>query len=245
MQSRKNYSRPPITEALIDLRVELPDEVTPDTLTRLHLNVEADYPIRQELLVVAGEMMADPSVGASANQTQIGCGFLSSDQKRFFQARLDGFSFSRLAPYDCWEVFRNEAQRLWSIYRSATHPKATTRLAVRYINRLDIPLPVGDLKDYLRTAPEVSPDLSQGLSGYFMQLQIPLEDINGMLVLNEALTPPSQPDVVSVLLDIDLFRERDLPNDEAGIWEFMERLHARTDQVFEACITDRTRELIN
>ncbi len=245
MQSRKHYSRPPITEAVIDLRVELPDEVTLDTLKRLHLNVEADYPNRQEFLIIQGQMTAGASVGATASQTQVGYGFSSRDQKMFFQARLDGFSFSRLAPYDCWEAFRDEAQRLWSIYRSATQPKAITRQAVRYINRLDIPLPIGDLKDYLRTVPEVSPDLSQGLSGYFMQLQIPQEDINGMLVLNEAIAPPLQPDVVSVILDIDLFRERNISDDEAGIWEFMEQLHARTDRIFEACITERTRELIN
>jgi uncharacterized protein (TIGR04255 family) len=51
-----------------------------------------------------------------------------------------------------------------------------TRLVVRYINKIDIPLPVGDLKEYLRTFPEVSSDLPQGLSGYFLQLQIPQED---------------------------------------------------------------------
>jgi uncharacterized protein (TIGR04255 family) len=71
--------------------------------------------------------------------------------------------------------------------QSVTKPKLINRLALRYVNRLDLPLPVGDLKYYLRTVPEVSPDLPQGLSGYFMQLQIPQEDISAILILNQAL----------------------------------------------------------
>lgn len=244
MQPPKHYSHAPITEALIDLRVELPAGVTLSTLADLHSGIKADYPIRQELLIFQGQMTGGASVGASASQTQTGYIFLSSDRKQIFKSRLDGFTFSRLAPYDRWNTFRDEAQQLWRIYQSATNLKLITRLTVRYINRLDLPLPLGDLKDYLQTVPEVSPDLPQGLIGYFMQLQIPQEDLGGMLVLNQALIPPPLPDVVSILLDIDLFRETDLPDDEAALWDILEQLHTRTDQVFEACITDRTRELI-
>jgi uncharacterized protein (TIGR04255 family) len=245
MPSSKYYSRAPITEALIDIRAELPDGVTLATLIDVHSSIKADYPMLENFLIVQGQMVAGASVGATASQTQVGYIFSSSDQKQIFQARLDGFTFSRLAPYDRWETFRNQAQRLWSIYQLVTKPKRISRLALRYINRLDLPLPFGDFKDYLRTVPEVSPDLPQGLSGYFMQLQIPQEDMSAMLILNQALIPPPTPEVVSVLLDIDLFREIDLPDDYSALWDVLEQLHTRTDQVFEACITDRTRELID
>lgn len=244
MSSSKHYSRAPITEALIDLRVELPNGVTLATLMDVHSSIKADYPMLHDFLIVQGQMVAGASVGATASQTQVGYIFSSSDQKQIFQARLDGFTFSQLASYDRWETFRKEAQRLWSIYQSVTKPHRINRLALRYINRLDLPLPVKEIKDYLRTVPEVSPDLPQGLSGYFMQLQIPQEDLRAMLILNQALIPPPIPNVVSVLLDIDLSREIELP-DTVAVWDVLEQLHMRTDQVFEACITDRTRELIN
>lgn len=32
--------------------------------------------------------------------------------------------------------------------------------------------------------------------------------------------------------------------DEEGVWSFFEELHVRKNQIFEACLTDRTRELI-
>jgi uncharacterized protein (TIGR04255 family) len=77
---------------------------------------------------------------------------------------LDGFAMSRLAPYENWNAVRDEARRLWDIYRSIAKPSKLIRLAVRYINRIDMPLPLGDFKDYLRTVPDVSPDLPQGLA---------------------------------------------------------------------------------
>ena len=49
---------------------------------------------------------------AGLRQEQNGYIFASSDERQIFQARLDGFSFSRLAPYDRWETFRDEARRL-------------------------------------------------------------------------------------------------------------------------------------
>ena len=96
-------------------------------------------------------------------------------------------------------------------------------------------------------SPPLSPALPQGLLNYFMQLQIPQEDLQGLLVLNQSLVPPQpgpQPTTVSVLLDIDLFRAHDLPQDDEGLWSFFERLHAKKNEVFEGCITDLTRELI-
>ena len=65
---------------------------------------------------------------------------------------------------------------------------------------------VKDFKDYLRTLPEVSPEMDQGLSNFFMKLQIPRPEIKSTLVIQEAIIPPPNPSVVSILLDIDLYR---------------------------------------
>jgi uncharacterized protein (TIGR04255 family) len=245
MQTQKHYSRAPITEALINIQAQLPQEVKLDVLAQVYSIIQTEYPKREEVLMVQGQMIVGDSVGATASQSQIGYVVFSNDQKQILQVRLDGFSFSRLAPYDCWEKFRDEAKKLWNIYQSLVHPEAIVRLAVRYINRLDIPLPIGDLKEYLRTFPEVSLDLPQGLSGYFMQLQIPQEDLGAMLVLNQAIVPSQTPDCISVLLDLDLFREKGIQSDEIGLWDILEQMHERKNKAFEACITERTRELIN
>jgi uncharacterized protein (TIGR04255 family) len=224
MRTPRRYSRSPITEAIIDFQVELPESVG---LTELERCQDPAYPGKQAPTAALGP----------------GIRFASGDEKQFFQVHLDGFTLYRLAPYQGWEPFRDEARRLWAIYRQTVHPWKVTRLALRYVNRLDLPL-AAELKDYLRTSPQVSPGLPQGVAGFYLQLTIPQPDLKSTLLLREALGPPTAPGGVSVVLDIDLFRSDDVPADEDGIWAFLESLRGRKNEVFEACITDRTREVI-
>jgi uncharacterized protein (TIGR04255 family) len=98
---------------------------------------------------------------------------------------------------------------------------------VRYINRIDIPLPLNDFKDYLRTVPEVSPDLPQALSGYLMQLVMPLEDIKGMAVITETPIPAPSPNFVSIVLDIDVSVSDTMSSDSNVIWETFEKLRGQ------------------
>lgn len=243
MVDQQHYPKAPITEAIIDLRVELPEKMTIHDLEKVHLGYENTYPTRKNRNLASGRMELGQKVSATASSRQIGFLFISGDEKQVFQARLDGFTMSRLAPYGSWDPFRDEARRLWNTYRSIANPVKIVRLAVRYINRLDLPLPLRDFKDYLRTVPEVSPDLPQELAGYFMQLTIPQKDIKSMVLLNQTIIPPSRPDVVSVVLDIDIFRSEEPPSDEEHVWSFFEELHRRKNEVFEACLTDQAREL--
>lgn len=246
MNPNLHYSRSPLTEAVIDIRVALPEVITLETLAQIQAGQEDSYPTRQDAIFVQGQLSTDPGVPpATGSRTHTGYRFVSQDERQVIQARRDGFTFSRLAPYESWESFRAEGQRWWLRYREFTQPKTIQRVAVRYINRLDLPLPLNDFKDYLRTVPEVSPDMSQELDGYFMQLRLPQPDLKAMLLLNEALIPPPPaPPTVSVLLDIDLFREVEPPQTEAELWNFFELLRQRKNQIFEACITDAMRELI-
>jgi uncharacterized protein (TIGR04255 family) len=188
------YEYAPITEALIDIRVELPASVPVEMLERLHDTVKDRYPAKKKRIHVEGLFSAGEEIGAFARQTLAGFAFESENHRQIFQARLDGFTFSRLRPYGNWSELRAEARRLWDIYRDAVHPLRMTRVAVRYINQIDIPLAGVDYKDYFRTTPEVSPDLPQALSGFFMQLHFPQVDFGGMLTLTQTSVPPPEPE---------------------------------------------------
>src|SRR5665213_450104 len=196
---RRHYPNAPIKEAIVDIRVEPGAEATLENLEKIGDLVKANYPHREK--GVEGQI----SLGGneiSTSQKIVGHRFRSEDGTQIFQSRVNGFAFSRLAPYDSWESLRAETERLWKMYVDIVHPKKVVRIGVRCINQLDLPLPFADFREYLRTTPDVSPDLPQGLSGFFMQLLIPQEDIEGMVVLNETMVPPSSPKVVSVVLDV-------------------------------------------
>jgi uncharacterized protein (TIGR04255 family) len=238
-----HYENAPITEALIDIRVELPPSVMGlQLLESVHDRVKNRYPGKKKRIYVQGQFSAGDEVGASTTQTPMGFSFSSEDGKQIFQARRDGFTFSRLRPYGSWPELQDEARRLWDIYRGAVNPAKITRVAVRYINQIDIPLSAIDYKDYFRTIPEVSPELPQALSAFFMQLQFPQTDFGGLLILTQTAVTPPTPDTSSVILDLDVFKETEMVADE-DVWGLLETLRKRKNEFFEGCITQRTRAL--
>ena len=244
MATQRHYANAPINEGLIDIRVALPSDFNIGALDTFYEQVKGEYPTREERSLFEGRLSAGAQVEASARQTKIGYLFRSSDGKYVLQARMDGFTFSRLKPYENWETLRDRAKQVWGIYREIVKPVQVTRLEVRYINQIDIPLPFRDFKDYFRTVPEVSPDLPQALSGFLMWLQIPQEDIGAQLVISQALLgPPPSLVAASVILDIDLFTvPRDFKSDD-DVWELLESFRNRKNHAFESCITDNARLL--
>ncbi len=246
MQLQRHYSKAPIKEAIIDLRVALPKGFSVDKLVDIHPHINDRFPIKEPL--IAGSIILQAAASLTVNTSQQHNGFLfrSEDNLKVFQATLGGFTFNRLTPYGSWEEFRDDAKYLWHIYKDICKPVSVTRAAVRYINQLNIPTKeLGDLREYLSTVPEVASALPQKLlSSFFMQLQIPQVDLECMLIINEALVPPPAPEFVSIILDFDLFREQIWQSDDEDVWHFLEALRQRKNQVFEASITEKTRRLI-
>jgi uncharacterized protein (TIGR04255 family) len=238
-----HYENAPISEALIDIRVNFPNALSLEALEALHASIKDDYPRKEKRFYVEGQFSMGEAVGAVATRTQIGYAFSSADGKQIVQARLDGFTFSRLKPYGTWLTLRDESRRLWDIYRTLAATTKIARVAVRYVNQIDIPLKTIDYKDYFRTTPEVSPDLPQGLSGFFMQLQFPQPDLNGMLILTQTAIPAASPDQNSVVLDLDVFKPILQEISEEALWDLLENLRHRKNKFFEGCITEKTREL--
>lgn len=245
MQEQPHFSKAPITEALIDLRVSLSENVSLSQIEELGAVITSNYPSKENMVIGHFTFQLAAEFKAERTERFSGLKFTSEDRRRILQARLDGFTFSVLAPYDRWESFRDESHRLWNLYQSFLAPVNIERIAVRYINRLDISGPAIEIGNYLKTFPQISADLPQLLSNYFMQLQIPVPDLMGMLVINQTIVPPPGPDIVSVLLDIDLFRETQIPQDESELWELFEQLRHRKNAAFMACITEKTKELIS
>jgi len=244
MTTSTRYTKAPITEAVIDIHVEPSEMATLPNLDRYCTEQAGSYPSKAPLKMAFGELTLEPELSSSAHSKQLGFVCTRADGKQIFQSLLNSFKMNVLAPYPGWEPFRDEARRLWNLYRVALQPRKITRIAVRYVNRLDLPMPVPEMKEYLRASPDVPPDLPQGLDGFLMQLIIRLADIKCTLQLQEARVAPPTPGVASIILDIDLFRTDDLPSDETAIWSVFEMLRARKNQVFEACVTDKYREMI-
>ncbi len=243
MQGSKLYSRAPITEAIIDFKTTFPEEISLDILTGIYARISDHFPFQELLHRSAIVFQGGTTNSVNTSQQINGFVYRSKDKSRAFQATVNGFTFNRLSPYTSWEDFRDEAKYLWEIYKEICKPEAVVRIAIRFVNRLELPGPNLSLKEYLRIVPEIAAGLPQvQLSNFFMQLQIPQEDC--ILIINEASVPSTNPEVVAIILDFDLFREQTWQTDDEEIWHLLEKLRILKNVAFETSITDATRRLI-
>ena len=241
----RHYDKAPIKEAIIDIQIESPS-LTLTNFEKVEISPPVGYAERRTVMM--GQLRGQLEGGiltATAKQDQMGYAFVGGEGKHVVQFRVNGFTFSRLAPYQTWEQFRSEAKTLWESYRQIVGALPVVRVGLRYVNQLDLPLPMRDFRDFIRLYPEVSADLTQQLAGFFLQVQIPQEDLGAMLILNEAMVPPSGPDVASVVLDIDVFKQGLKLESDDEIWNVLEALRLRKNLIFEGCITNNMRELIS
>ena len=130
MAKSLHYPQAPITEAIIDLRVKPAEGFDRAILKNVGKGEQAAYPKQEAVVEAVGKMAVGPGGGsASVQQSPVGWKFASQDGKQIVQCRVNGFTFSRLAPYESWKPFRDEAQRLWDVYRTTGNPQSVIWLA--------------------------------------------------------------------------------------------------------------------
>ena len=235
--------RAPITEALIDIRVKLTPDLDVRQIESIYESIKPDYPQKQEQRLSQVEVEQKPGEGLIKSSTKInGYRYISSDKKRIAQARLDGFTFSRLHPYTTWEDLRSEAYKLWLLYKQVTTPELITRVALRYINNLNIPMPIKDFSDFLTAPPQVPEELPQGVSSFITRVVIHEPTIGTNAIITQALEQIAT-DVVPIILDIDVFKLQSEGIEEKEAWDTIEKLRNFKNQIFFKSITNKLKEM--
>jgi uncharacterized protein (TIGR04255 family) len=248
MNNNVIYENAPIIEALINIQVKLPENISPLDLKKMEFFSNYSY-LRKvsKTQIEIKQNNDDENKEISSIDEVYGYTFKNNDDERnICQLNIDCFTISQLSPYVNWEHFRREAKRVWDIYRLNYKPSEIKKIGVRYINRIDIPSPVVEIKDYLKTYPELSSDMPQVLSKFFMQIVTPVEVVGGFCIINQTITDPVVPETVSVILDIEVYKDfsSKTPQNDDEIWGIVENLRLEKNKVFEACITNKVRELI-
>jgi uncharacterized protein (TIGR04255 family) len=247
MEAFPSYGNSPITEAIIEFRIAQPSTIDSDILQNLVEKEKDLYGKINPIYYHEGKIDFKLEGGTSLSSSDsklIGYRCSQDNGTRLFQAKINALILNQLCPYTGWDSFFSEAKRLWFSYRNIIKPERIERISLRYINRLDLPLPLKEFKEYLSAAPEVPLGLPQALSKYFVRLEIPMDDIQGMLLLTQALQfPPPMPDHASIILDLDLIRWAP-PEEDEQLWKLFDVLRKRKNEAFEACITNKMRELM-
>ena len=246
MPAAPHYPHAPIEEAILEVGVAPAAGTGVETLVPLKEELAGDYPTAGP----AGDNLFEfeggprPSAAARARRT----GFLLRDRlgRRLVGLRYDRFSFHRLRPYETWEEFRGEARRVWGRFRETAGPSAVTDVGLRYVNRFDLPAG-GRLSEFLTIYPQV-PDWARAAAqgtgaGAFLQVRLPRPDLGAAMTVTLSTAPPLHGGETSVILDLDLSRDREVPRGETELWNLFERFRREKNDAFESFLTDRAREL--
>lgn len=243
----RRYPHAPIAEAVLELRIEPRASVTVEELATVCAD-DPEFTVGKPLTEITGTLSVDDDrVSTESRREVAGHIWHTADERRHVQARRDVFLYAQRAPYRDWETFIGDAERFWLQYKEIVKPLRLTRLGVRYVNRIDIPLPNVELTEYLLTTAQVPPDLPQLISGYLLHIVLPNVSPGVPCQIISTLLPPSAPDTTSLILDIDVWANPSLdPNADdfdQGVRTCLGELRRAKNNVFEACITDKTRRL--
>ncbi|GAC1562801.1 MAG: TIGR04255 family protein [Beijerinckiaceae bacterium] len=234
------YPRPPIVEAVVELRweAELPRKV----IDRASRRLESKYPVHEEL----SEFTIEVKPPSAAVKTAFhGIKRLSADRSDIVVLRPATFSRSRLPPYPGWDGFKTMAQEDWESIRRLLPRSKVSRIGVRYINRIDVPYagqPVLQNEDYISIFP-TTPFGDEPLIQYAINL-IRIDKATGCRVtINTGPVAAPLLGYASLILDIDLAREADISQREDELWSLVNTMGNAKSFIFEQCITDKAREL--
>lgn len=232
---------PPITEAIVDIRVKANPSFNFEKFNDLKSELNSLFPIVEQLQggqitlkIQPGELKA-PQVETMGLQGYL---FKTEDKTTIAQFRIDGFTLNKLKPYTSWEDLNELATKLWEKYKSIAKPEAITRIALRYINRINIAGPQIDFDDYLTAGPQVPEGLSQAVSGFLHKTTIHEPENDNYVHVTQALETSSSIADITIILDIDAFKVFGISPDDP--FKHFSNLRELKNKVFFNFLTEKT-----
>lgn len=242
--ARRIYPRPPIVEAVIELRFEGGVDWTAEVQARVLDRLQGSYPgtARASQQIELQASMSNAGLATSARATLRAMLFPSADGTRLVGLGKGLISVHMLAPYQGWEEFIAQAEAGVGAYLAEVQPSGLMSAAVRYIDRVKLPPDVGPLAEYFVGLPPRPEAMPEQLLAFHVVVQS--SDPDGTVALHTlSSAPPEQDGGPVVLYDLNLVHPFSPAADISAWRDEIERLHERQRAIFEDSITPKTREL--
>lgn len=241
----KSYKNPPIHEALVEFRFNMPDGESDLLLPgKVHTLLAETYSAEPkriqtvETTVSAGEQGSNLSLMQGPERIQ----FPNGDNTKSIILGRNSLSINCQRKYDGWdEEFKARIEKALSAYMSVTKHKVVTRIGLRYINTFQIKSSEAP-SDYLEDASKYNTLEKWSLMSFFDRSERRCDSGEKLLV-----TMLSQPagEKVELVLDIDAIAEAIEIADLAEVMKKVEELHAIEKTIFEKSITRKARDLFD
>lgn len=257
---RRIYVRDPIQEAICEFKFRSPTDGWTLYPGQLYERVSGSYSVEPSTEVGIPAAMMPPPGGMAAAAGVIppmgnlhavfGPMFAAVTQlttpDRHYSIRMGQRSMSihLAAPYSQWEAFLSEIERAIGAFSEIVNGQFDVeRIGVRYVNRIEFSEPTVALAEYFRLSPLQFDGFDYKLTSFLARTeQARPSDEHQRLIATFAsvAAPPGQ---CAFVLDLDSIAQdlEDVNTVEAAL-RLADELKSIEHDVFEASITDKTRE---
>jgi len=239
----KRYKNPPLIEAICEFQF---DSDIPWDLTLIGLiydKLKEDFPKKLQLqlnLAIAASTEASQQTGNLPMLPLMR--FLDKDEKRLVQIGQNLLTINHLKPYDSWKDFLPVIANVFKIYLETIEPKGLQHIAIRYINRIEIPKANANLENLFHFRPLIPQNLPQNIETFLIGASLPCEDAYDTLRIQLGTANPEVPDIIVLILEIVYTFAK---ANEIALESTLQRIdaaHKYVEDAFEFCLTDELKQ---
>lgn len=238
------YPKAPIQEAVFDVRVDKVQNVDIDSYVALSKKELSSFPKTEIQTLVSGRFKFDTDMEDLKTERKdkkvTGVIFSNKESNLKIQFRKDGFTTNMLRPYSNWTDFSSVAYRYWDLYRKEVQPNRIKRIALRYINKIELPTQDLDFDDYLNDMPKIPEVFEDGFGDFYLRTLTRCKESGNIASLIRRMGKFEE-NILPFIVDIDVSKNSDI--DIRSIQQDFEVLRKDKNKIFESLITDKTRNL--
>jgi uncharacterized protein (TIGR04255 family) len=230
----------PLFEAV--LAVQFADQLTDANLVTMGAALERYYPTKavsahREINIDAASETVEVKEARKAYRLE------GEDDTEVALLRPDTFTVSQLAPYKSWEVLFGRFARDFRAIRPHVADLPVTRIACRSLNRIDVPVErsLAKYEEYLAVhihLPEKIPSIGE----FQFQFMLSIPELQAKALVQSGVMPPATPNCASFLLDIDLFRIVEIPQDTDELFDLLAKFRGYKNDLYRSFLTKKALE---
>ena len=225
----KVLKNPPIIEVLLQINYEPSLDITSEFSTKLVSTFAAfkSEPISQ--IQIAPN--AQPVISAYGNK------FSDASTGEVIQITKEFLAYSTTAKYDNWESFSKRGLDNVSMFLGQLAPANINRVALRYVNRIEIEDELRNVGRYLKVYPTFGEVLSNKIENSILQFSSFFSEYDARANIILRIDKTTDEKFV-VFLDIDAFIMGQFKPTREDINIESEKLRAIKNVIFKDCLTE-------
>jgi uncharacterized protein (TIGR04255 family) len=235
-----NFKNPPIVEVICEFRFSQDSKSDPTIPGLLYEKLKTDFPIKESKIDQEIEITAEErGVRHGVKNPNPLAAFFSQDRKSLIQIGTNKLSIHHLKPYPGWEHFRPKIQLAFDALNSVTTIQEIDRIALVYIDKIEIAGHHLDLKQYFNFMPYLGDGFPEPFTDFMMGCDFPYNNKRDICKLQLTSAMPDNKANSAYLLTTEYFLAKKSAVTKSEALGWVENAHTVVHGTFLNCITKK------